>query len=265
MAEIKIRDLTGRAIPKAGIELIANDAAGNATGQSSLFYTSAAGFATVPDLLLDENHFYRAFAPGYADSYSAADYLGNGSVITLEVYNSPAKWILLAAAATAIVVVGKPKKKKVGFLKNVPPIVQGGIVVGGLGVIAYLLLKGKDKDKLLPGQAGNRLKELQAMGIYPYWSNVQAESYASMLVNAFNDCGTDEAAVFHVFNEVGNEADLMLLIETFGTRTYTGCFEGSLFTDFTANLSQAMTAELSSSDLQEISAILQSKNINYSF
>lgn len=64
--------------------------------------------------------------------------------------------------------------------------------------------------------------------------------------------GTDEEAVYDVFNRINNGADLHKLISVYGTRE-----------DLT--LDQAMVDELNNSELKKVNTILANKGINYQF
>lgn len=64
--------------------------------------------------------------------------------------------------------------------------------------------------------------------------------------------GTDEDAVYSVFNRLNNGADLRKLIAIYGTRNE-------------MTLDQAIVDELSGKDLAKLNQILQNKGINYQF
>lgn len=64
--------------------------------------------------------------------------------------------------------------------------------------------------------------------------------------------GTDEQAVYNVFNSMRNGADVRKLVSVYGTRH-----------DMTLN--QAMVSELSNRELSKVNNILSNKGINYSF
>lgn len=64
--------------------------------------------------------------------------------------------------------------------------------------------------------------------------------------------GTDENAVYEVFNRINNGADLRKLISVYGTRH-----------DMTLN--QAIVDELGRSELNKVNTILSNKGIDYAF
>ena len=64
--------------------------------------------------------------------------------------------------------------------------------------------------------------------------------------------GTDENAVYEVFNRINNGADLRKLISVYGTRP-----------DMTLN--QAIVDELGRSELNKVNTILSNKGIDYAF
>lgn len=87
-------------------------------------------------------------------------------------------------------------------------------------------------------------------------SDSEIRNLANKLEQAFYGnvfgLGTDENAVYEVFNRINNGADLRKLISVYGTRH-----------DMTLN--QAIVDELSSSELNKVNTILSNKGIDYAF
>lgn len=79
---------------------------------------------------------------------------------------------------------------------------------------------------------------------------------ANQLYNAFNQhifgWGTDEDAIFNVFNQLNNTSDLLKLISEFGTR------DGK-------DLPAYMRSELSKREINQVNTILNNKRIQYAF
>lgn len=170
-------------------------------------------------------------------------------------------------AALLVIASQKKKKKKVSGFKDLPPQAQNAIVIGAVGLASYFLIFGKKNNynQGLPDAAGNDLDYLANMGQYPTISATEAESYAGMLVGAFNDCGTDEEIVYNVFRNLNNTADVLLLVKTYGVRDYKGCFSGDYFSDHHFNLGEALADELSAGEISKVNEILSQKGIDYKF
>lgn len=76
--------------------------------------------------------------------------------------------------------------------------------------------------------------------------------------------GTDEDAIYDVFNQMKNDLDVLLLVKAFGFREPRGeiCIPG---TDCDYSLGAWLQTELGKEDFDEINSILRSKNIQYQF
>lgn len=87
-------------------------------------------------------------------------------------------------------------------------------------------------------------------------TNASYYQYANQLYNAFRPhmfgWGTDEDAVYNVFNNMTNTADVLKLVQTFGVK------DGK-------TLQAWIRSELSSSELRKLNGILSAKGIQYSF
>lgn len=172
---------------------------------------------------------------------------------------------IIGAGALGLYLITKKKKRVTGF-KDLAPGAQSAIILGGVGFAAYyLLFKNKTGSGGLPNQALSALQQLAAQGVYPSFSAAQAEGYAATLRTAFDDCGTDNSAVTSVMNAIQNQADILLLVSTYGTRGYKGCFDGDYFSNHEYNLSEAITSELSASDIDTINNQFSAKGIDFKF
>lgn len=83
-------------------------------------------------------------------------------------------------------------------------------------------------------------------------TQVQINTLADKLHTAMSGMGTDEDAIFAVFNSLNTRSDLLQLIKTFGYR------DGETLQEWLAD-------DLSTSDISHINSILASRNINYIF
>jgi hypothetical protein len=158
---------------------------------------------------------------------------------------------------------------------GLPTWAKGVVVVGGTAVSAIILFtiygnikKTINRKKLnqLATDAGKDLQKLSQQGIRPTITQTQAQAFAATLVSAFDDCGTDEDAVYRVMALLKNDADLLFLIKVYGLREFKGCFKGSnYFGSEELSLPGAITYEMSSSEVSKVNAILQKTGINYKF
>lgn len=124
--------------------------------------------------------------------------------------------------------------------------------------------KAMANSNALASSAENDLKFAINQGIRPNYQNSQYEAWASALQSAFDGCGTDTGTVFSIFEQLQNQADLLKLISTYGTRKYNRCI-GWLTGSNSYSLSQAITSELSQNNIDTLNNILDKKNINYKF
>ena len=88
-------------------------------------------------------------------------------------------------------------------------------------------------------------------------------SAADTLEEAMNGTGTNEDAVYNIFQQLTTGSDLMKLISVFGVRYYeAGTFySGSGY----KNLAEFITADFEGDEIDVINNIIQSKGINFYF
>lgn len=88
----------------------------------------------------------------------------------------------------------------------------------------------------------------------------QYELFADQIQEATDTTGTDESAIYAVFQQMNNNSDVLQLTKAYGSR-----FNYS-FTNFgTYTLPQILTAECSTSEIAQINSILADKNITITF
>lgn len=148
--------------------------------------------------------------------------------------------------------------------KQLPILAQIGIPVGAYFLIIKPLLLGGPTPppaNQTPAAAGNEVEDLQDQGetlTYPVsWYNAKADS----MQQAMFDLGTDEEAIYNVFENCPKLIDVLKIIAVFGNRPYYtfGINYGNL------TLSQWFAEELDSSEIDTINSILQGNGINYYF
>jgi hypothetical protein len=173
--------------------------------------------------------------------------------------------------------------KQAKLFKNVPTPVKGAAVVlatVGVGVAGYAIYRGyKRKQNEAQARAagvsaGKEVDALKRRGIYPTISETQALTFASRLVQAMDGCGTDEKAVYAVFESLSNIADLYMLIKAFGLRYYQPCAADQPISyleykfnprAFGGDIGTWLGYDLSASEVQNVNNILAKKKINYKF
>jgi len=155
-------------------------------------------------------------------------------------------------------------------------VVVGGLAVSYLAVTAILrkLKEAKNKKESL-SEVNGATDELQVeinKGKKPTLPKTTIDAMANAIVSASNDCGTDEKKIYAQFDKITNQADILLLVKTFGLRQKVRC----PFSDdpresfFSANtppmsLSAMLNSELDATEIATINNKLASKGINYKF
>jgi hypothetical protein len=204
--------------------------------------------------------------------------LQTNPTVTLEDTSKKPSYIVPVIVAGGLLALGlSNKQKKVGALnlkqryQQLNPKTKKIIVytAGGLGaffLIRYLLAyKPNPQQQAELTAAQRQLESLAAVGILPSYTLTQFQSMANAIVSAVDECGTDEDTIFRQFNYLKNDADLYTLIKMFGVAKYKGCFQGSYFSYLHKTLSEAITTDLTASEVGQINSILASKNIQYYF
>lgn len=169
------------------------------------------------------------------------------------------------------------------FWNGLPMWAKGFSVVAAVGIpsyIGYTIYKNQKAKKAAKidvqesESASADLKILEKQGIKPTMSNTQIDNIIAALVEAMNDCGTDENGVYNQFKKLNNIADVYALIKRWEIRYYRVCAASSpisyikyLFNDkaFGGNLSTWLTYDLSATEIGKINKILSDKGIKFKF
>jgi hypothetical protein len=172
---------------------------------------------------------------------------------------------------------------KKNYFENLPSWSRGVISIVGVGAVAfigyqiYISIKNKqDLSKNLEAQklADKELADLKKSGVVPTKTPAQFEVLSAKINEAVNDCGTDEEAIYSVFNSLNNRADLLSLISSFGIRYYRPCaatdpisYTRWMFNNnsFGGDLSSLLSYDLNSSEIAKINNILKVKKIDFTF
>jgi len=151
---------------------------------------------------------------------------------------------------------------------SLPSWSRGVIAVVGVGFIvfsSYLIYKGVNKIINPPQsssdkEAKDELKNLSKIGIKPSYSDAQFSAWCEKLAYALA-YNTDEDAIYSIFESLKNEADILKLVEIFGSRKV----ETFPFVFQEATLSEAVISAMNSSEIAELNNILKKKRINFRF
>lgn len=163
--------------------------------------------------------------------------------------------------------------KSFAFAQDMPPWAKGVTAVGGIlifGFAGFSIYNKLDKaakrrqSNMLAIDARRELADLSKKGVRPTITQTQAEAYSSSLVQAFDEVGTDEDAVYQIMGQMKNIADVLFLIQVYGVRSFKGTFT-SWFSDETLNLPGAISYEMSTSEIDKINGILSKAGITYKF
>ena len=136
-------------------------------------------------------------------------------------------------------------------------------VYGAVGVGAYLLYRGVRKAlgfNTTVDAAKKDQAELVRAGQRASYVDSQYKIFADAIYSAGFDVlfGTDEDAIYNVFNRMNNDLDVNKLIVAFGARRIE-------FSTRVESLSEFLRSELDDKEIGNINKILSTKNINYRF
>lgn len=152
-----------------------------------------------------------------------------------------------------------------GF-SDLPQWAKGVISVGLLAGSAFLIYKlvkkfGSDERREVEQNANINQELQQESQKNPLtFAKSQYSSFADTIQTAGFDVGTDEAAIYSVFNKLKNNADYLALIAAWGKPTRT-IYDWGM--PYKMTLPQFLRWEMSDTEVQKINKILSSKNIKY--
>lgn len=154
------------------------------------------------------------------------------------------------------------------------------IAVAGVALLSYSLYRSfkksqDEKDANTAAQLANaELQQLAQQGIRPTLSALDFENMAQTVVTAVDGCGTDEDAIYSVFNRLRNDADIRQFISTFGIRYTQPCAATQPISyalwladdkSFGGPLGVFLRYDLGDSEIAQINNIMRSKGINFQF
>lgn len=160
------------------------------------------------------------------------------------------------------------------FYEGLTPGGRVAVVIGG-SIVAIIIVakiyKGIKNAKAFnlqtetSSQAVNDLKYFIQNGINPSYPDSQYQSWSLQITEAISGCGSDFLTITNVFQNMQNEADVLKLISTFGSRQFNYCMQFLRFSHPNMSLPAALAFKLSSDQLLQIDNILSTKGIKYRF
>lgn len=161
------------------------------------------------------------------------------------------------------------------FWFSLPGWAQGVIAVAatasvvGIGIKTYLVVNAKlnpTNDKEEADAASQEVKDLAKKGMVVTLTQSQLQTLANQIETAFNGPTEDEQAVYKAFTNVKNNADVLALKSTFGTRK-TGYYAalGVYWSYFNGTLSQTIQHYFDPSEIAALNSLLSKKGITYLF
>lgn len=169
----------------------------------------------------------------------------------------------------------KPPKIDTKFAKSgfmaLPPWGKAVVVVGSV-VLAYVVVRkiGKAISGVKDNQGSRQEDRLwnqvfddlnTSASTKPTLSKEQMVAYANKIEEAVSGLGTNWGAVESVIKALKNDADYAGLSAAYGRRTVEGPWMWS--DDFTGTLSQTLSWDMDSSEINELNEILAKKGIKY--
>lgn len=134
------------------------------------------------------------------------------------------------------------------------------IVIGAFIVVAIIILvifwsriKNLFANLMNRSAATSQLNDVtEQTGEYPTMGNATYYTLANQVYNACKGFGTDEDAIYNVFNQMNNTADVYKLIQVFGTKD-------------NKTLPMWIRGDLNRWEIKNLNNILANKGINYAF
>ena len=143
--------------------------------------------------------------------------------------------------------------KKINFND---PLVAAAATGIGLGLFYYLFLRKKAGSTLTNAQIESEQVSKQQV---PTYSQTQYQVYADKIYQAgVAWFGTDEVAIYSVFQAMKNDLDILKLINAFGSRRLE-------FSTVMGNLAEFLYSEFDNKEITKLNSILAAQGIKYQF
>lgn len=268
-----IKSQAGAALKNAGVQFV------NSTGQTLVTLPVTAAGAWQLDSTFDDGLLMPGIsavftAPGYYPYSISADKLPPVFSVTLTKKVDPAL-LLGVGAGVALLIFSSGGKKVVGEVEQeskkqgLPGWVLPVVAIGtGVALIWNFFNKPDPKSSdsaKLAQDAADQVNVLKSQGEITMLSDADLEGLCSQIVEATDDCGTDENAIYNVFYQLFNDADFWSLVKKFGVREIKSCFGGNYFGNTPYNLVQIIQSELGTAEKVKVNSILAGHGITYQF
>jgi hypothetical protein len=133
------------------------------------------------------------------------------------------------------------------------------LTIIGIGAYALYKLGSAIYKKLNLSNADQDIYDAQKSGVKASYPSATYSQFADKIYSAvMYTWGTDEQAIYDVFNQMKSNLDVALLIKAFGKRRLE-------FSTQDAELGAHLGNDLDSSEINKINNILSSKGITYRF
>jgi len=153
-----------------------------------------------------------------------------------------------------------------GWAKGVVAVIGTGVtVLIGWGI--YSAVKSRIKhagDYKEQNEVKDDLVVLSGQGVKPSYKDSQYATWASQLFSAFEGYQSDESAVYRVFVNMKNDADVLKLINAYGIREVSSG-KGNPEPNFKGTLAGAIAEEMDTEEVKEINIILAKRGIKIKF
>jgi len=140
---------------------------------------------------------------------------------------------------------------------NINLVLIAAIVAGG-GWLAYKFFGPSDTEKTENANKKDLNTTLKKKGVTQSYMDANYYAWADQLFNSMKYLGTDEGLIKSIIGKMRNDADVLKLLQAFGTRNY---FYGF----YPYNLPQWFAEELSEADITAINSILNKAGISFKF
>ncbi len=169
------------------------------------------------------------------------------------------------------------------YYEDQPRVTKGiinVIVVGGVAFAAWQVWKSakkaaeEKKARQAAELAAVEIERLAGRGVYPSYYDSNYELWSNQLQEAMAGCGTDEDMILAVMDHMRNDADVLKLVSQFGVRYYRPCagtqpISYALYLmdseSFGGGLGEWFGYDLTSGDIADINAVLESNGVGYRF
>ena len=150
--------------------------------------------------------------------------------------------------------------------KNV--IVIGGAILTGLAiwkVYSIIQRHNQNKSNTLENKAVDQQLQIEIAKAPASLTPAQINTFVSQLKEALGGWKTDEETVYHVFDQIKNESDILSLMKAYGTQKIDypiGSFTGTLSQTIAHDMDRSSMLHKSINDINEN---LKKKNIKTQF